>query len=143
MTSAVGKIGSRIANDKEVFMLNQVNPIPTIGVKNIQVAKEFYESKLGLLPEGETDGMVQMYKSGKGQVEIYQSDFAGTNQSTSVTWTVGGELEKEVASLKSKGIEFEHYQIPESKLEGDIHVLNGMKAAWFKDPDGNILCLHG
>lgn len=124
-------------------MLNQINPVPTIGVKNIQAAKEFYEKKLGLIPEGEGDEMHQLFKSGEGEVEIYKSDFAGTNQSTSMTWEVGKDIESEVASLREKGIEFEHYQIPEAKLEGDIHVLKDMKAAWFKDPDGNILCLHG
>jgi hypothetical protein len=48
----------------------------------------------------------------------------------------------EVENLKKKGVEFEHYEIPEAKLEGDIHVFGDFKAAWFKDPDGNILCLH-
>jgi hypothetical protein len=24
-------------------------------------------------------------------------------------------------------------------LEGDVHAGNGMRIAWFKDPDGNIL----
>jgi hypothetical protein len=31
--------------------------------------------------------------------------------------------------------------MPGMQLQGDIHVADGMKAAWFKDPDGNILAL--
>jgi hypothetical protein len=31
--------------------------------------------------------------------------------------------------------------MPDTRLEGDIHVSGDMKVAWFKDPDGNILCL--
>lgn len=27
-------------------------------------------------------------------------------------------------------------------LEGDVHVGGGMRVAWFKDPSGNILCMH-
>lgn len=123
-------------------MLSQANPIPTIGVKDIQAAREFYEKKLGLTPVGSGDEYVQHFKSGNGTVEIYKSDFAGTNKATAMTWTVGDAIDQEVKSLRDKGVEFEHYNFPETKLEGDIHVMSDMKAAWFKDPDGNILCIH-
>ena|SRR3989344_3089481 len=128
-------------------MLGQANAIPTIGVKNLEAAKQFYENKLGLtplatndIPEG--DEHVQLYKSGDSSIEIYESEFAGTNQATAVSWEVSS-VEKEVESLKGKGVSFEHYQFPETKLVGDVHVAKDMKIAWFKDPDGNILCLHG
>lgn len=123
-------------------MLTNANPIPTLGVKNLEAAKQFYESKLGLTPVDGGDEYVQLYKSGNNTIEVYKSDFAGTNKATALTWTVGDNIENEVKSLKDKGIEFEHYQMPETKLEGDIHVMKDMKAAWFKDPDGNILCIH-
>ena len=71
-------------------------------------------------------------------LNVYRSDFAGTNEATAVTWEVD-DIEAEVASLKGKGIFFEHYDMPGLALEGDVHVGEGMKIAWFKDPDGNIL----
>lgn len=123
-------------------MLNQVTATPTIGVRNLEVARQFYEQKLGLTPLKKGDEYVQLYKCGSSTIEIYKTDFAGTNKSTALTWEVGNEIEKEVQSLKAKGIEFEHYQMPETKLVGDVHVMKDMKVAWFKDPDGNILCLH-
>jgi hypothetical protein len=43
--------------------------------------------------------------------------------------------------LKAQGVSFEHYEMPGTTLQGDIHVSGDMKAAWFKDPDGNILCV--
>jgi hypothetical protein len=46
-----------------------------------------------------------------------------------------------VDELKQKGVLFEHYDLPGATLEGDVHVMGEMKAAWFKDPDGNILGL--
>jgi hypothetical protein len=87
---------------------------------------------------------MKMYnsKSGNSTIEIYKSDFAGTNKATALTWKVGDSIEEEVKALREKGVEFEHYEMPGTKLEGDVHVMEGMKAAWFKDPDGNILCLH-
>jgi hypothetical protein len=48
-----------------------------------------------------------------------------------------------VRELKSKGVSFEHYDMPGLKLQGDVHVAAGaaMKVAWFKDQDGNIFSI--
>ena len=51
-----------------------------------------------------------------------------------------GDVEKTVKELKGRGVTFEHCDMPGMTLEGDIHVADGMKLAWFKDPDVNI---HG
>ncbi len=72
---------------------------------------------------------------------VYKSQYAGTNKATAATWTVGSEIEYIVRKLKVKGVVFEHYNLPGMTRKGDIHVADGMKAAWFKDPDGNILSL--
>jgi catechol 2,3-dioxygenase-like lactoylglutathione lyase family enzyme len=79
-------------------------------------------------------------KSGDSQVSVYRSDYAGTNQATAVTWGVE-DIDAEVKALKDKGVTFEHYDMPGLELEGDVHVGDHMKIAWFKDPDGNILNL--
>jgi catechol 2,3-dioxygenase-like lactoylglutathione lyase family enzyme len=123
-------------------MLSQVNPIPTIAVRDLNSAKQFYERTLGLVPIEEGNEFIQLYKCGNGKIEVYKSDFAGTNKATALTFTVGDEIEKEVDTLRKRGVEFERYEMPDTKLEGDIHVMKDMKAAWFKDPDGNILCMH-
>lgn len=124
-------------------MLNNLNAITTIGVKDINRARDFYEKKLGLKAVESTEPMeeVQLLKSGNTLVELYKSDFAGTNKATAISWIVGDDIFKEVDDLKKKGISFEHYDFPDAKLEGDVHVMGNIKAAWFKDPDGNILCL--
>lgn len=122
-------------------MLSNVNAIPTIAVKDLARAREYYEKRLGLAPQEGGSEDVQLFKAGNGMLEIYKSEFAGTNRGTAVTWEVS-DLESEVKDLSQKGVEFEHYEIPGSKLEGDIHIMKNMKAAWFRDPDGNILCLH-
>lgn len=70
---------------------------------------------------------------------VYQSPNAGPKKATSATWSVGGELETIVRSLKDAGVQFEHYDLPGARREGDIHIFGDFRAAWFKDPDGNIL----
>lgn len=124
-------------------MLTNATATPTIGVKDLNAAKKFYQDKLGLtlLPE-DSNEFVQFFKAGDTKIEVYVSDFAGTNQATALTFAVGDKIDSEVSDLRKKGVEFEHYEMPETKLEGDIHVMKDMKAAWFKDPDGNIICLH-
>lgn len=72
-------------------------------------------------------------------INVYRSKYAGTNQATALTWVVGEDVESVVEALKAKGISFEHYDMPEIRREGDVHIGGNMKIAWFKDPDGNIL----
>ncbi|MCY1378065.1 hypothetical protein D9M69_656700 [compost metagenome] len=74
---------------------------------------------------------------------MYRSSFAGTNQATAVSWQVGADIGRLVAALQAKGVRFEHYDMPGTKREGDLHLADGMKMAWFKDLDGNILHLIG
>ena len=122
-------------------MLGKTNATANIAVKDLATAKKFYEGTLGLKQvDAEGDEVIVM-KSGDTLVNVYRSQFAGTNKATAVTWTVGDEIGKIVKALKDKGVAFEHYDMPGMKLEGDIHVGDGMKVAWFKDPDGNILNL--
>jgi len=51
------------------------------------------------------------------------------------------DMDSEVRELKEKGVTFEHYEVEGLTPEGDIYRGEGMKIAWFKDPDGNILSL--
>ena len=120
-------------------MLGKTNATANIAVKDMTVAKKFYEGTLGLVPVETVGEEVIVYKSGDTLINVYRSQFAGTNKATAVTWSVGDEIGRIVKALKDKGVAFEHYEMPDTKLEGDIHVGYGMKVAWFKDPDGNIL----
>ncbi|TPN58792.1 VOC family protein [Mesorhizobium sp. B1-1-9] len=122
-------------------MLENSNATANIAVKDLARAKAFYEGTLGLKQVDDMGGELIVYKSGDTFINVYHSQFAGTNKATAVTWTVGDQIETVVKSLKSKGVAFEHYEMPGLTIEGDVHVGQSMKVAWFKDPDGNILNL--
>jgi catechol 2,3-dioxygenase-like lactoylglutathione lyase family enzyme len=119
-------------------MLADTNAVATIPVKKLDTARRFYEGILGLKVEDERPGVLTL-DSGNSRVFVYESDYAGTNRATAATWTVGDEVDSIVKTLKGKGVSFEHYDMPGMKLQGDVHVGDGMKVAWCKDPDGNIL----
>ena len=122
-------------------MLRDNATMATIAVRSLATARPFYEGKLGLQPEEAGPGGTVVYRSGGSMFLVHESQFAGTNRATAATWTVGDDVEDIVGDLKAKGIAFEHYDLPGLKQKGDVHVADGMKAAWFKDPDGNILAL--
>ena len=122
-------------------MLGATNAIATIAVKNLDAARRFYHDTLGLNEARSEDNEVIVFTSGDSLINVYRSQFAGTNKATAVTWAVK-DVEAEVRDLKSKGVQFEHYDMPGLKREGDIHVAGSMKVAWFKDPDGNILNIY-
>jgi len=121
-------------------MLGDKPAAATIAVKDMEAAKKFYENVLGLKKSGTDSPAGTMYMSGGSMVFVYPSEFAGTNQATAASWGVGEDFDAIVSDLKSKAVSFEHYDnLPDTKLEGDVHIMGEMKAVWFKDPDGNIL----
>ena len=120
-------------------MLSNTNAAANIAVRDVKAARAFYQDILGLEEVSHMDDDVVVLKSGETVLVIYRSEFAGTNKATAVTWAVGAEINSIVSDLRSKGVPFEHYDMPGTTLDGDIHVGHGMKVAWFKDPDGNIL----
>jgi predicted enzyme related to lactoylglutathione lyase len=122
-------------------MLAAKDAVATIAVTDLDRAKAFYGEVLGLEAEdGEMPEQVASFRSGGSSIIVYRSDYAGTNQATAVTWTVDN-VDTEVEALKSKGVTFEHYNMPQVKLEGDVHVAGSIRNAWFKDPDCNILSI--
>lgn len=123
-------------------MLADANVAATIAVKDLGAAQKFYEDVLGFKrPAAEQEGAV-LYDSGSTKLLVYESSYAGTNQATAATWSVGDGLEKLVKDLKAKGVKFEHYDDFEYMTRnGDIHKAGDLRLAWLKDPDGNILAL--
>jgi catechol 2,3-dioxygenase-like lactoylglutathione lyase family enzyme len=122
-------------------MLSDIEAIATVAVKDLKKAAAFYEGTLGLKPRARQGEEVISYATGSTVLNVYRSAFAGTNQATAVCWAVGSRVDAIVDALKAKGVAFEHYDVPGLRLEGDVHVGEGMRVAWFKDPDGNILNL--
>ena len=114
--------------------------VANIAVKDLEVAGKFYKDTLGLRQVGAEGQEAIIFKSGKSRINVYRSQYAGTNQATAVTWVVE-DVDNVVRALKAKGVTFEHYDMPGLTREGDVHVAGDLRTAWFKDPDGNILNL--
>jgi catechol 2,3-dioxygenase-like lactoylglutathione lyase family enzyme len=124
-------------------MLGGSDVVAVVAVKDLAVARRFYEDTLGLEPDhgAPDDEDTALYRSGGSRLLVYVSSYAGTNEATAASWAVGDELDSVVAGLAARGVSFERYEIPGTVHEGDVHVTGGFRTAWFKDPDGNILNL--
>jgi catechol 2,3-dioxygenase-like lactoylglutathione lyase family enzyme len=122
-------------------VLGDTKAVATVAVNDIGRAKQFYEGTLGLEPTADNqEPSARTYRSGDSEILVYESQHAGSNKATAVTWAVG-DVEDTVRDLKAKGVTFERYDLPGMTRQGDVHVAGSMKAAWFKDPDGNIHAL--
>ena len=121
-------------------MLGKSSATAMIAVKDLDRARKFYEETLGLSAKEAMGGEVLEVTSGDTLISVYKSEFAGTNKATALTFDVE-DIGAEVRELKDKGVMFEHYDMDGLERQGDIYAAQGMKTAWFKDPDGNILSL--
>jgi len=112
----------------------------TVAVSDLDRAKKFYQDTLGLeVMDERSDGV--RYKDGAGGwFLVYPSQFAGTAQSTSMSFEVTS-VEEAVKELRGRGVVFEEYDMPGLKTTDGIAEIQGAKGAWFKDPDGNILAV--
>ena len=122
-------------------MLGNKKAVANVAVKDLDVAKDFYKNTLGLTPVHEQEKELVVFRSGTSEINVYRSDYAGTNKATAASWAVGDDFDAIVEDLRAKGVTFEQYDLPDTTREGDVHILGEFKAVWLKDPDGNILNL--
>ncbi len=117
---------------------------PTIPVVDLDRAKRFYETTLGVKPiSANNDNIsgIAIFECGDGTLmELYQRGPSKADH-TVATFEVSN-IEEEVNMLRGKEVNFEEYDVPEIKTQNGIATQGSVKAAWFKDSEGNILCIH-
>jgi len=118
-------------------------PVTTLlPVKDLNRAREFYEKKLGLKPLGlRQDGKFQFAGGSGGVIALFPKPEGTKAEHTVVSFQVKN-IGKEIQELKQRGVVFENYDFPGLKTVDHVCVLGAEKAAWFKDTEGNYLCIH-
>ncbi len=105
-------------------------------------AQKFYTDRLGLKFDGSNEEGSLIYHLGGGcELMLLPRPDQKPSPSTAMSFEVP-DIEAELASLKDRGVEFEDYDMPGLKTENHIADTDKERAAWFLDPDGNVLCLH-
>lgn len=111
-------------------------------VTDVDRARTFYTESLGLDYAGTNDEGSAMYAlDGGTQLVLLPRPDARPSESTAMSFDVD-DITAEIGELEGRGVTFEDYDLPDLKTVDHVCVMGSEKAAWFKDPDGNVLCLH-
>ena len=126
-------------------MLGNAQIAAIIPVSDINRAAEFYGEALGLDLVARRDDLPQNreaeFSAGEGGLVAYESVAAGQSRGTLAGFRVD-DIDAAVAALRERGVAFEEYDLPDLKTESGIASVGDVRAAWFKDPDGNILAVE-
>ena len=110
-------------------------------VKDLARARRFYEDGLGLTPGGlKPDGKF-VYQCGGTELALFPREGGTKADHTAISFRVD-DIAQAVRDLQARGVKFADYDLPGLKTVDHVCVLGSEKAAWFEDPEGNILCLH-
>jgi catechol 2,3-dioxygenase-like lactoylglutathione lyase family enzyme len=122
-------------------MLSNASVTTMLPVKDMKRARAFYEERLGLKPGGlNADGKF-VYKVGGSTLALFPKPEGTKAEHTAISFLVA-DIAASIKELKRAGVVFEDYDFPGLKTENHVCVLGAEKAAWFKDTEGNYLCLH-
>ncbi|MEO8432086.1 MAG: VOC family protein [Acidobacteriota bacterium] len=111
-----------------------------IPARDLARARRFYEEKVGLKPDSEEAGGVTYKFAGGTACFLYPTPNAGTSKASQAFWQVE-DVDREIEELKSRGVEFLHYDMPGERSPSGAITAGGAKAAWFQDTEGNILAI--
>ncbi len=111
-------------------------------ISDPESAREFYSDSLGLSYEGTNGEQSLLYRlAGGTQLVLLPRPDQEPSPSTALSFEVS-DIQAEVAALEGRGVKFEDYDLPDIKTVDHICVMGSEKAAWFRDPHGNVICLH-
>jgi catechol 2,3-dioxygenase-like lactoylglutathione lyase family enzyme len=126
-------------------MLKDAEIGAVVPVSDVEQAIEFYGNVLGLEMQERRDDLPQNreaeFRAGDGTLLAYESVGAGQSRHTVAGFRVR-DIDATVAGLRDRGVQFEEYDLPDLKTENGIATVGDVRAAWFRDPDGNILAVE-
>jgi catechol 2,3-dioxygenase-like lactoylglutathione lyase family enzyme len=113
--------------------------IAFIPVMNEAGAREFYEKVLGLRLVADELPYALVFDANGIMLRVTPVLFHVPAKQTILGWQVP-DIAAAVASLTRAGVQMQRYDFPQDE-QGVWTAPNGVKVAWFKDPDGNVLSL--
>jgi len=122
-------------------MLTGSKATAMLPVVDMARARAFYEQTLGLpSPRVRENGEARFEANGLS-FALYARATPTRADHTALSFEVG-DLAGEMRALRARGVRFEDYDLPGLKTSEGVCVLGSERAAWFRDTEGNILCLH-
>lgn len=124
------------------MMLRNARVMPTIPAQDMARAKAFYSQKLGLTAAQELEGGAGViYECGDGfGFLLFPSAGESSGTHTQMAFEVD-DAPATVKELRGRGVTFEEYDLPGFKTVDSIAETGGVKGAWFKDSEGNLIAV--
>ena len=126
---------------RESIGMNTMQVTCVLPVKDMARARRFYESQLGLQALGQKPDGKFVYRCGGAEIALFPKAEGTKAEHTALSFQVA-DIRAAIRDLESRGVAFADYDLPGLKTVEHVCVLGSEKAAWFQDPEGNILCLH-
>jgi predicted enzyme related to lactoylglutathione lyase len=122
-------------------MLSDHPVFPIILSKDLARTKAFYHDLLGLDILREDPGDRVVFRTGGGtQVAVTLSTVGTSDTQTQLAWKVP-DIHAAVAELRGRGVRIEEYTAPDPVTTDGVADMGHSWAAWFVDPDGNVLAV--
>jgi catechol 2,3-dioxygenase-like lactoylglutathione lyase family enzyme len=126
-------------------MLGKAEIAAIVPVSNVDKAVDYYGGVLGLELQIRRDDLPENreaeFRAGDGSLVVYESVAAGQSRGTVAGFRVD-DIDSVVAGLRERGVAFEEYDLPDLKTENGIASIGDLRAAWARDPDGNIIAFE-
>jgi catechol 2,3-dioxygenase-like lactoylglutathione lyase family enzyme len=120
-------------------MLADADIMGFVPTRNIEAARAFYETGLGLRFV-EDDGFAVVLDAHGIMLRVVRVPPYTPLPFTLLGWNVP-DVAAVAAALQQRGIAFERYPFLQQDAFGIWTSPSGVRVAWFKDPDGNTLSL--
>lgn len=122
-------------------MLNGCRVTTILPVVDAERARDFYGRVLGLTDLGPSGDGKYLFDTTGGLLALLPKPEPTKAEHTAISFEVPNASDA-VAQLTARGVVFEDYDFPGLKTVNKVCILGSEKAAWFKDTEGNILCVH-
>ncbi len=123
-------------------MLSEAAVTTILQVRASAHVVEFYRDRLGLDYQGPNlEGQEMFSLAGGAALALAPGPDATPTGRTELSFEVH-DIAAEISNLEQRGVTFSDYDLPDLKTVDHVCLLGSQKAAWFQDPDGNVLCLH-
>jgi predicted enzyme related to lactoylglutathione lyase len=125
-----------------MLQLSQSRLTTILPVKDVSRARAFYEGKLGFAQPGppKPDGSL-VYQLKASDVALIPKQEGTKAEHTALSFEVS-DIQDGIRTLQEAGVKFEDYDLPGFKTVNHVFDAGTERCAWFRDTEGNYLCLH-
>jgi catechol 2,3-dioxygenase-like lactoylglutathione lyase family enzyme len=109
---------------------------------DLETSHDFYENKVGLTLSPETIKNHLLFDCGNGTTLLIYGRGSGNRADHTQVRFWSTDIDKDVAELVARGIQFEEYDTDTFKTVDHVVTSPGIgRSAWFKDPDANTIAI--